>query len=398
MSGVKRLTSWFEAGALVRPSADALNFADLSRAIASLAGVDGVEITPGVERLRASIGPAAHYIFVLIDGLGADFLQKAPKGGFLRTHLATELQAVFPPTTAAALTTLATTLWPAEHAVIGWWLYLAAPGLSITPLPFVERFSKKPLADFGVAPEEVFPMPGVWGRMRHSPATIISAQLADSVYTRYASGGTPRIGYEHTAEAFEAARNRVAEASGRTLTYLYLPQVDSLMHERGTTGRGVAKLIADVDGHLANLAAELKGKARIIVTADHGQVDIPKERVFIVKAGDALSDCLVAPPSGEPTVPVFHVKRGRRREFRRLFEGRLGEYFALILPEDAERLSLFGPSKLSGLARQRLGSYLAIASPPSALYYDAPGAPPVIHVGVHAGLSSAEMRIPLVLA
>jgi hypothetical protein len=398
MPGLKQLTSWFETAALVRPSADTPNFTDLSRAIALLAGADGVETTQGVERLQALIGPADHYVLVLIDGLGMELLAKAPEGGFLRTHLAEELHAVFPSTTAVALSTLATTLWPAEHAVIGWWLYLVGRGLSITPLPFVDRFSKKPLVGFGVAVEEVFPERSVWSRMRHRPATIIGAQLADSVYTRYASGGTPRVGYEHTAQAFEATRRSVVEATGRTLTYLYLPHVDSLMHEKGTQDKGVRKLITEIDGYLKSLVTDLDGKARIIVTADHGQANIPKERVFIIKAGDPVAECLIAPPSGEPTVPVFHVKPGRKWEFKRLFAERLGEYFALLSPDDAERLELFGPRLLSTIARQRLGSYLAVASPPSALYYDAPGAPPVIHIGVHAGLSSAEMRIPLILA
>lgn len=398
MTDIKRLLSWFDSGALVRPSADALNFTDLARALASLAGVGGLESTPGVERLRGMIGPADHIVFVLFDGFGMDHLAQAPEGGFLKTHFAAELQPVFPSTTAAALTTLATCAWPAEHAVPGWWLYLERFKVSATTLRFVERFSEAPLDTLGIRIDDVFPLPGVWRRMTHAPLTIIGKWLVDSVYTRYAVGDTPRQGYEHTAEGFEAVRTRVVSAASPTFTYFYVPHIDALCHERGSLEPGIAKLIADLDAHLAKLAADLAGRARIVVSADHGGVDVPRERGYIIKEGGPLAECLVCPPSGEPVVPVFHVKRGRNREFVRRFAERFGEDFALITPGEAERLALFGPKPLSPVMRRRLGSYIAVASPPAAVYYDARGAKPVIHIGVHAGLSRAEMRIPLILA
>src|SRR3990172_3184585 len=124
MDDLERVLGWFESGALLHPSAEAPNTVDLSRALASLAGVGGLEMSPAALQLAELIGEAGHYVFVLVDGLGMNLIEEQPTGAFLRNHLALELRAVFPATTAAALTSLATGLWPAEHAVPAWWTYL----------------------------------------------------------------------------------------------------------------------------------------------------------------------------------------------------------------------------------------------------------------------------------
>ena len=49
MNAVEQLEAAFAAGQLVRPTADTLNFVDLVRALADLAGAPNIERTPGVE-------------------------------------------------------------------------------------------------------------------------------------------------------------------------------------------------------------------------------------------------------------------------------------------------------------------------------------------------------------
>ena len=122
MSDVDRLIASFEAGALVRPSPDVPNFVDLSQAIGTLAGVADLELTTGAENIVSQVGQSDHYVLAVVDGLGVGLVQHLPKDSFLRIHMSLHLQAVFPSTTVAALTSLATGLWPSAHGVPTWCL------------------------------------------------------------------------------------------------------------------------------------------------------------------------------------------------------------------------------------------------------------------------------------
>jgi len=398
MDDAGRLLECFGSGRLVRPSAGSANFVDLVRALLRLCGAVDVESGPGVERICRLIGSAEHYVLVLVDGLGVKLLEELPADGFLRSHLAAELQAVFPPTTASALTTLATGKWPCEHGVPGWWVYLERFKLSATALRFVERFSERPLEEFGVSAADVFPAPSIWPGVKHEPLTVAGANIVNSTFSRYARGGTAGAGYAEVPEALQIVRDRVGAGGRPSITYVYLPQLDAICHRHGTDDEGVGPLLAGLDEQLGDLANDLAGRARLVIAADHGLVNTPPERTFILEEDDPLMTDLICPPTGEPTVPICHVKPGRQEHFYDGFARRFGGAFLLITPDEAERLRLFGPGPLSPVTRRRLGSFLGIAPEPAAVYFRPRTGAFHVHVGVHAGLSPEEMIIPLILS
>ena len=88
MSDVERLLGWFAAGDLVRPDAASPNLVDLSRAMAHLCGVDGLALASGARGIADAIGPADHYVLVLLDGFGMHLADRLPGDDVLRTHLA----------------------------------------------------------------------------------------------------------------------------------------------------------------------------------------------------------------------------------------------------------------------------------------------------------------------
>ena len=137
MSDVPRLLAAFEEGLLVRPDAEVANTVDLARAVGTLCGVEGLEPGTNGRRIAEIIGEHAHVVFVMVDGLGMNLVEREAPDEFFRSHTVMELRSVFPSSTAPALTSLATGLWPAEHAVPGWYTYLPAYGLTATILPFV---------------------------------------------------------------------------------------------------------------------------------------------------------------------------------------------------------------------------------------------------------------------
>ncbi len=394
MSNADRLLRAFEKGTLMRPAASTSNSVDLARALAALNGVDDIALTEGARRMAEQMGCAEHCVFVLVDGLGMNLVERLPRDAFLRKHLVMELRAVFPSATAAALTTLATGLWPNQHAVPGWWTYLDERAITATMLPFVERFSGRSLSDFGVRSEDAYPVRSLVARYRSEPRAYYPQPISGSVYSRYVTGGAEHVPYTSLAAAVENIIARVCQAAGRTYTYLYAPAVDALEHMLGPDSEPMRDLVLQIDHELEKLAGGLHGRGQLIVSADHGQTAVPLELSHALQKDDPLLALLVAPPTGEPRSPRFHVKPGARDEFAAQFRARFGARFNLLSTDEAEALELYGPGTMSDLARRRVGDFVAIPEGCDVLLYT--GREP--SGGDHGGLSPAEMRIPLVVA
>jgi len=396
--GADRLGEWFDAGTLIRPCAEHASFVDLIRALARLVGFAELPTSDNVGAISAEIGPADHYVLVLIDGMGTRILDKLPEDSFLRRNLRRELHAVFPATTAAALTALTTGHWPATHGVPGWWVYLPEPALTVTPLRFTERFQGTPLQELGIPASAVFPVSGFWDRIDRPSLTVVPEPYIGSVFSKYASCGTPTKGYVEIDDAFREVARRSRAAQGPTFTYLYIPHVDETAHKQGVAHQDMERLLAYLDAQLTRLAGDLPPDTRVVVTADHGLIDTPEDRRLIVDEGDELLSYLACAPSLEATVPAFHVLPGRDRAFAKAFEDRLGDYFALVSAQEIDDMRLLGPEPLSAIARQRIGTFLGFSDRSTALYYQPRRSPVHTHIGVHASLSPDEMLIPLIIS
>jgi hypothetical protein len=393
MSDVARIQSWFDQSKLLKPRASGMNTTvDLINTLAAVCGGR----TARAERLAVEIPPAEHYVFIIVDGMGSELLHEHCPSGFLARHTICDLEAVFLSTTGAAMTSYATGRYPAEHGVLGWWIYLEERDLVGISLMFVERFSEKDLRDCGVAPREMFgetaPILASFGR-----DVAMVTPFPNSVYTDYSSGGCRQIGYSTIDEAFARTLERVTAARSKSFTQVYLPQLDGMCHEIGVSDPRVTQLVRELDGQIERLSAALAGKARIIVSADHGHVALPPERCITLRHDDRIIGLLKCPPCGEPTVPMFHVRSGREEEFAAEFRGRFGEQFALLTADEVDDLRLLGPEPMSGFARRRLGQFMGIAPEPTYLHYEYQAQRRQPFLGTHAGLTRGEMVVPLVV-
>ncbi len=396
-----RVVGWFESGALIRPrESGRADLVDLVHAVAGICGVDRLDHLDQrrVAPLRATIGEHDHVVFVLIDGLGHALLRHlnaATGAGFLAAHEAQALEAVFPSTTAAVLTSMATGTHPSQHGVPGWWTYFAELGVAAETLPFVERFTKRPMLELGASVAEAFAEPSLMPRFRHRPLVVTRDYIAGSTYSTWWAGGCDSVAYDRFADGVDRVLARVATADAPTYTYLYLNQLDGICHQRGIDHVDTNATFAAIDHELERLHAGLAGRARLIATADHGHVNAADD--CVLAHDHPLIAHLVAPPSGEARTPVFHVRPGHTDDFRALFADELGEWFALLSIDDVDDLRLLGPGPLTARARRRFGDFLGVAVHPHTVTYVPAGAAVHRNRGVHAGLTSDEMLVPLIL-
>jgi hypothetical protein len=397
MDEVKRVLKWFEEGRLVRPGSSD-NIVDLIHAIAAVCGANGVKTSPRSAALAEKIGVHDHVLFVLIDGLGLQLLRDLSRRqpGFLQNAVVHPLLSVYPSTTAVAITSLATGAYPCKHGIPGWWTYFEELNATAEILPFVERFSKRSMLEFGAKSEEIFNVPSLLPRFKHSPFVVTRTYIANSIYSRYWSGESPSCGYERVSDGVDQAIKHINEATAPSYTHLYLPQLDEMCHRHGVDHADVQQLFEMLDSEMERLHLKTQGKVRMIISADHGHVNRQQDRH--IHDGDPILALLKCPPSGEPSVPVFHVRPGQEQALRDEFARAFGDIFALLSIQEVEDLRLLGPEPLSPSARAHFGDFVGIPQAPNTIHYIHPHVKTHIHRGIHAGMTPGEMWVPLMLA
>lgn len=220
--------------------------------------------------------------------------------------------------------------------------------------------------------------------------------FANSTFSTYAAGDREQIGYSTVADGVDRVVQRVSDANGPSYTHFYVPQLDTLCHRCGVRDARIGDLLKNIDHEMARLERGLNDRARLVISADHGHIEVAPGEISVLEPDSPLLDDLRCPPTGDGSVPLFHVKPGRHEHFAAEFRARYGEHFALLSRDEVEELRLLGPDPLSARARRRFGDFMAIAPAPATLHYQYSEQHPALP-GIHSGLRPGEMRIPLIL-
>ncbi len=396
------LDKQLSTGALRSPlDRNEANSVDLARAMAFLAGDPDQEQSDSVghvSRLVQAIGAFDQYVFVLADGFGRKLLPAAPRGGFFQTAEAIPIRSVFPSTTAVALTSLASGRWPAEHALTGWWTHFVDRGRVIAPLPFVERGSGDGHDKLGFGLDDVMQVSPAARRFTRSFVHLVPKKVKGGAFSVWQARDTAEA-YRTFWGARRIVCRSLRDTKDASYLYWYVPDIDSNSHEHGVGSEKVARAIARLDKALLRLRRRLPPSARIVVTADHGLIDVPADRQLLMHEDDPLMDHLVVGPTGEATTPVFHIKRGHKTAFLDAFAAHAaGRHFRLFRPQTLSGFGLYGPDPLSKAAERNLGHFVGIAGEAVSLEYIPPGGEPHRFIGWHGGLRPEEMQVNVYLA
>ncbi|MGE5612080.1 MAG: alkaline phosphatase family protein, partial [Bacillota bacterium] len=264
------------------------------------------------------------------------------------------------------------------------------------------RFTQKPLIERGLTAQSVLPVPAFYTEMRHRSLTLLPRAIVDTAYATYSRGYTPGLGYASISQAVDAIADFLKQQSDPTHIHLYIPDIDSACHKRGVGDPYIFSLTQQIDAQIARLAGMVPKNTRIVITADHGLIDVPPSNHLPIFQGDPLLELLEAPPSGDARMPLFHVRPGARQAFVDLFQQRYAHSFVLVSIDEAEEMGMFGPRPWNPVAKRRFGDFVGIAIRPATLLYHPPVLPTSvtrqIYFAQHAGLSPDEMYIPVIIA
>ena len=319
-------------------------------------------------------------IFLVFDALGTYPLAlDTPPDGFFRKNTVKTLTTVFPSTTACASATMISGLYPSEHGRFGWCMYLPEMGGRVDILVGTRSEGDREKVDADILKKR-FPLRGFYldNKTDYRVYSILSAIIDD---------GNPDRIVEETVSGVFSRLYEICSRDEKQFVYVHCPQPDNIFHHRGVDSEASKKMVEDIQARTKKLSEDLEDTL-IIVTADHGQVNIDG---FVPLYRDkTLESMLSAPPDIEVRAVCMHVKEDKKETFEKYFSEKYGDNFVLLKTKDLVDRGVFGPRTKK---TDELGDYFAVAyTNVLAMLHPFTS----VFLGQHTSLT-AEMEVPLIL-
>jgi hypothetical protein len=328
---------------------------------------------------------------LLVDGLGWNGLRGAAESAPFLTSLLSDsrsgrITTVFPSTTPIALTSLGTGLPPGEHGITGFYLRVDGQILNLLAIPAE--------ADLAV----VQPRPTLLEQAERAGITVTRVgprRFDGEGLTQAALRGGAYAAAESVGELVTAAGAAVRRGE-RSLTYVYVGSLDGTGHRRGCRGGAWLEELFHVDLLAERLAASLPADATLLVTSDHGMLDVPVENRTDVAATPELA-AGVAAVTGDMRAVNVHAAPGAAGDVLAAWRESLGERFWVLSGAEAVASGLYGPTVREEFT-DRIGDVVAVAAGDWALY-DSRTLPAYVSrlVGLHGSVTEDELFVPLLV-
>lgn len=382
------------------PDYDGGSIVNLMASVAAVLGSsDTVSLPLRDAQLPALLARRGRIVLFVVDGMGYRRLTAVAARGAMRAHLRGSLTSVFPSTTASAITTFLTGLAPAQHALTGWYMWFAQQATVGAILPFRARVSDRPLTALGIDPAAVFDHRSFFERLPVRSYALAPERIVGSVFNRvHCTGAQPRS-YSSLEQLFDLTLNCLRAASERCYIYAYYADYDSVAHDYGVDSRQAVRLLHRFDDAFAAFLVAAAGlDATVLVTADHGFIDSPAQRVIDLEQHRVLQGMLSAPLCGERRAAYCYVRPECAETFERYIADELGDRAWLHPSRTLIEHGWFGPGVPHGQLAHRVGDYTLVMKANWTIKEWLPGEQRHRQIGVHGGTSEDEMIVPLVVA
>jgi len=324
---------------------------------------------------------AARTVLLVLDGLGHEQLAAV---GARAPHLAAmeggAISSVVPSTTSAALTSIVTGRHPVEHGVLGYRVREGDDVLNILQWR-MEGGGRAP------DPTTFQRFPAFGGR----PVPVVTqSSFRNSGFTRAHLGGVEFAGWSTVALLVEQTVRAVR--AGAPLVYAYYPGVDTVAHEFGLGDDRYRAEVAFADRLVGWLLDALPGDCALLVTADHGQVEVGER--LVTPHADVLQAC--RHQSGEGRFRWLHARPGAAADLLTAAREHHGQHAWVHSRAALVEQGWFGPV-VSPPVAARYGDVALVPFEPIS-FHDPADSGPFPLVCRHGALTSAEMLVPLLAA
>ena len=341
---------------------------------------------PGFEN-TLRLPEAPRYVVFLVDGLGLDLLREhADAAPFLSSLTNVEdVVCGVPSTTSTSLTSLGTGLQAGMHGMVGYTSRVPGSGQRLNSLKWDQpvdpliwqphRTALELMQDAGIA-----------------ASSVNDAKFADSGLTLCSQRGVPFHGINSIWERLDVVVE-VVESATRAMTYAYESRLDHTGHGKGCMSQEWRDMLTTIDAELADLREELPRDTVLVVTADHGMIDLPTTDRFDVDTSTRLLDDVTL-LAGEARFRHVYTRTGAEADVAARWQEELGDR-ALVRTQDGIE-DWFGP--IAPDVRGRIGDVVVAALGEFAMFSSREFGIEFKMTGFHGSISEAELRIPVLVA
>ena len=318
----------------------------------------------------------------MVDGLGWEQLQERRSlAPVLASMTGGPITTVAPSTTGTALTSITTGLTPGEHGIVGYRMEIGGDVMNVLRWHSSHGDVRRQVEPATTQPFQPF--------MGERVAVVSRAELERTAFTEAHLRGSESAGWRAMSSLPVIVGDLLRR--GDRFVYAYYDGIDKIAHERGFGPFYDAELRA-VDALVGNVLASLPPGAALLVTADHGQVDVGDRLVHL--GADLLRLC--RQQSGEGRFRWLHARNGAHAELLAAAREQHGHHAWVHSRAELIAAGWFG-SVVSPPVAARYGDVALVPFEP--ISFDDPadsGQFPLICR--HGSLTSAEMLVPLLAA
>jgi hypothetical protein len=362
---------------------------DILPSACALLGVPGTHDRLG---LVPRFGDARRVAVFVVDGMGYRLLPAlAPHAPLLASVLRgtdgtlDELSCEFPSTTPTSLVSLGTGMRPGVHGILGFTVNVPGTDRVLTHITWRDD----------PAPDRWQPVPTLFERAARagtSTAVVLPSAFEGSGLTTAAYRGARYCGLGKREDAAARVLSELRARPG--LVYGYDSSLDTAAHVHGIASSQWAQAARSVDALLARIVADLPDDAVLLVTADHGGLDVPGEGRFDVGT-DARLAAGVRVVAGEPRVRYLHTVDGSTPDVIAAWTDVLGDQAMVRSREELIDDDWFGPVPASH--RARIGDVVVVCQG-AAVVLASDREPAAVSklIGFHGAVTPEETAIPLI--
>jgi Type I phosphodiesterase / nucleotide pyrophosphatase len=351
--------------------------------------VDGARDALG---LVEHVGDVRRVVVVLIDGMGYHLLPELAADAPLLASVLTgdagrldELACTYPSTTPTSLASLGTGAAPGQHGLVGF----------TVKLPDSDRVLNHIFWRDDPPAGQWQPVPTWFERLHRagvSARAVLPAYFLGSGLTESAYRGAQFVGATKDDDYSELVIDHLRAAPG--LVYAYTAALDTAAHLFGVGSPEWHAAGAYVDGLLTRLVEALPPDAALLITADHGGLNVPEHQRIDLDA-DARLSAGIRVVAGDPRVRYLYTEPGATSDVIAAWSELLDGRAEVRGRDDAIAAGLFGTVRPEHLPR--IGEVVVSCLGETAVLASAHEPPEVAKlVGLHGAGEAVEMAIPLI--
>ena len=336
---------------------------------------------------RLGLPKATSAIVLLVDGLGsANIRFRSGHAPFLAKQLETDgsISCGFPSTTVTSLTSFCTGVRAGEHGLIGYQIYDRRSGQNLNLLTGLASPAEALAWQATKTVSELALESGIDCFFVGPP------EYEDSGFTNATMRTAKYVSAKSIDERISAARKIIA-SNAKSLIYLYVPELDQRAHAYGSKSSEWLEKLEDLDLAVRTLTAGLPNNCGVLLTADHGIVDVSHEKQVYL---DELDLPGLLSVGGDPRVLFLYFGETVSESTKIQLSNFLGKRAFVVSRDEMVEAGWYGET--ADFAKERMPEIFLIANGETALYHREFAKPKSLKmIGQHGSISDDELFVPL---